>query len=132
MHLFNRSRSAALWLIIIFGVTFAQAQNSLNDIDNLTNNTEKKSVSAVSSSDFLTDKNKIAFGKNNKTSKNFFPASDATETVGEYKKQNKTSNRELGFYAGSFTFHRDLKGPSQKAPVVLVGVRYAWTTKNNP
>lgn len=132
MYSLNSSRSALLWLIIIFGVTFAQAQNSSNDTDGSTNNTEKKSVSAVSSSDFLTDKNKTVFGQNNKNNKNFFSASQATETGGEYKKQNKTSNRELGFYAGSFTFHKDLRGESQKAPVVLVGVRYAWTTKNNP
>jgi hypothetical protein len=46
--------------------------------------------------------------------------------------EEKTGNREMAVYAGSFSFHKDLKGESQKAPVVLFGVRYAWTTKNNP
>ncbi len=131
MHLFNRSRSAAFWLIIIFGATFAQAQNSPDSIDDTTSGRETKSVSAVSSTDYLTGENKNGFTKNNKSGKNFFSAPATNENGGEYKKQTGTSNRELGFYAGSFTFHKDLKGESQKAPVVLVGVRYAWTTKNN-
>ncbi len=44
----------------------------------------------------------------------------------------KSVTREMALYGGSFSFHKDLKGESQKAPVVLFGVRYAWTTKNNP
>ncbi len=131
MHLFKRSRSAALWLII-FGVTFAQAQTSSDETKNSTNSSaETKSVStvAVQTTDLQASKNKSALVKN---TKNSFSETSAPENGGEYKKQDKPSNREFGVYAGSFTFHKDLKGESQKAPVVLVGLRYAWTTKNNP
>lgn len=46
--------------------------------------------------------------------------------------EGKLGTREMAIYTGSFSIHKDLKGESQKAPVVLFGVRYAWTTKNNP
>lgn len=130
MHLFNRSRSVALWLIIIFGVTFAQAQISSSDTKNSTNDAETKSAfAAQTSGDLQTSENKSALVKN---TKNSFSDARAPENGGEYKKQNKGSNREFGIFAGSFTVHKDLKGESQKAPVVLFGLRYAWTTKNNP
>lgn len=48
------------------------------------------------------------------------------------KSEEKSNTREIAFYAGSFSFYKDLRGESQKAPVVLAGIRYAWTTKNNP
>lgn len=131
MQLFKRSRSAALWLII-FGATFAAGQNLPGDkADDSTNGAEIKSVfSTARTTDFGAGKDKNRFEK---TSKNRFSAVRSTESAaGEYKKQEKPNNREFGFYAGSFTFHKDLKGESQKAPVVLVGLRYAWTTKNNP
>lgn len=129
MHLFNRSRSAALWLIVVFGVSFANAQISSDDAKNSTNSAQTKSVSDAPPSDLQASKNKSVFAKN---TKNSFTETNAPENGGEYKKQDKPSNREFGIYAGSFTVHKDLKGESQKAPVVLFGLRYAWTTKNNP
>lgn len=129
MHSFNRSRSIALWLIIIFGVTFAEAQTSSSDSDSRAHDAETKPVAAAQPTDLQKNKNKSVFDKKDK---NFFADARATENGGEYKKQEKQSNREFGIYAGSFTFHKDLKGESQKAPVVLFGLRYAWTTKNNP
>ena len=50
----------------------------------------------------------------------------------EHREKTNIRSREWGFYAGSFTFHKDLKGESQKAPVVLFGIRHAWSIKNNP
>ena len=61
------------------------------------------------------------------TTANTNPPSEKTD-----REEKKSGAREMALYAGSFTFHKDLKGESQKAPVVLFGVRYAWTTKNNP
>jgi len=54
-----------------------------------------------------------------------------SETSGEGAKNKtgrSTANSDL---RRLFHLHKDLRGESQKAPVVLVGVRYAWTTKDN-
>lgn len=127
MNISNPSQSVTLWLIIIFfGFTFAQAQQSSNGgTDNSAKNAEKEIDFAAQSAKFPTRANKIELNKNN------FSSPVKTETIDKYKKQSGGSNREFGIYAGSFTFHKDLRGESQKAPVVLFGLRYAWTTKNN-
>lgn len=131
MSLSHASRSIALWLIIIvFGFTFAEAQNLPNKTDNSTDsekiNADKDSVSLLKPEDFSVSRYKTGF------SKGAFSSRLNSENDGEYGKQNNSSNKEWGFYAGSFTVHRDLKGESQKAPVVLFGIRYAWSMKNNP
>jgi len=129
MNLPNASRGIMLWLIImIFSFTIAQAQQTTGEE---VENSAKKDIKTELDSTAQTAKlsaggNKINFKKSD------FSEVSKNEAAGDYKKQTKPSNRELGFYAGSFTVHKDLKGESQKAPVVLVGVRYAWTTKNNP
>jgi len=121
------SRSAALWLIIVFSFTFVKAQNLSNDKDKLTIKTESESVSSLKSTEFSPRRSENDFSD----SKSFSPIKNKTDN--KYEKQNDAgSNKEWGFYAGSFTFHKDLKGESQKAPVVLFGVRHAWSMKNNP
>lgn len=136
MQLFNRSRSAALWLIIVFGATFAQAQTSTDETNGSAKNTETKSAAAAAAenkdektvADLSAGASKSVSIENEKT----FSAAPETKKAGAFKKQDDGgSNREFGFYGGSFTVHKDLKGESQKAPVVLAGLRYAWTTKNN-
>lgn len=130
MNLSRPSRSIALWLIImIFGFTYVQAQNSSNNIDNSTKTTEKEFALTTKPTKFSAkqDKEGDFSGDVSSTSSLVKPKTD-----NQYEKQSKSSNKEWGFYAGSFTVHKDLKGESQKAPVVLFGVRHAWTTKNNP
>jgi hypothetical protein len=51
---------------------------------------------------------------------------------GETLRKEKSGAAELGFYGGSFSVHKDLRGASQKAPVVLFGIRRSWTINNNP
>lgn len=128
MNLYKSSRNYAFWLVIMmFGFTIVQAQEQSATADDSAKSIEKAVGFTAHSAKFSTKQNKNEFNKSN------FSSTEKNETAGsEYKRQTKTSNREIGFYAGSFTFHKDLKGESQKAPVVLVGVRYAWTTKNNP
>ncbi len=102
MNLFPNSRSIALWLIVImFGFTFAKAQNSSSSSNNSISEIAKES----SASSKIADK---------------------------YQPKTASSKREWGIYGGTFTFYKDLKGASQKAPVVLFGIRRAWTLKNNP
>ena len=130
MNIFNFSRSLALRFIIVFlSFTFAQAQNSPSPT----------AKSAELAAEKRTKIESIAPGKTTnfapRRSKSEFPekVSSASDTAGEYKKQTETgSNKEWGVYGGSFTVHKDLRGESQRAPVVLFGVRHAWTTKNNP
>ncbi len=126
MQLFTRSRSAALLLIIIFAVAFTRAQTSSDEPENLANKADTKPTITAPKTDLQTIENKNVFGKN---AKNDFSFARAAETADKYKQENKTSNREFGIYAGSVAFYKDLKGESQKAPVVLFGLRYAWTTK---
>lgn len=124
MNLSGQSRSIALWLIImIFGFTYVQAQNSTNSIKNSTKNIEKESAFTTKATDFSLKQSK---------SDDFSSSLVRPETENQYEKQTRSSNKEWGFYAGSFTVHKDLKGESQKAPVVLFGIRHTWTTKNNP
>ena len=127
MNFSQLSRSGALWLIIIFGFTFVEAQNSSNSTNNSTKSAESESVSLLKSTDFTSRASKNSFSGRN----SFSPKK--TDTENEYEKQtNSGSNKEWGFYAGSFTVHKDLRGESQRAPVMLFGIRHAWTTKNNP
>jgi len=127
MNLPYLSRSAALWLIIVFSFTFVNAQDSSNDTDNLTKKTESESVSSLKSTELSSPRSENDFSG----SHSFSPVKNKIDN--KYEKQTDSgSNKEWGFYAGSFTVHKDLKGESQKAPVVLFGVRHAWSTKNNP
>ncbi|MCA1624393.1 MAG: acyloxyacyl hydrolase [Acidobacteria bacterium] len=127
MNLFRPSRSVTLWLIIIFSFTFVQAQNSSNGIDNSTKSTKNESASSKKSTNFFPRRIENDFSG----SKSFSPVK--TRIDNEYEKQTESgSNKEWGYYAGSFTVHKDLKGESQKAPVVLFGIRHAWSMKNNP
>jgi hypothetical protein len=132
MNILKISRSAMLRLVIVcIGFISVQAQNSSNLAESKTvgQTTEKQTkiepISRRKSSDFSPRRREDDFINKN--------LSAPVQTDGEYAKQAAPrSNKEWGFYGGSFTFHKDLKGESQKAPVVLVGVRHAWTTKNNP
>jgi hypothetical protein len=131
MTIFNTSRSVLLRLIIVISsFTFVQAQDSSSlAAEKSAGQTVKKEAKIESSS--LRQSTKFA----SRPSANKFAENIFSETVknGGYEKQTEPrSNKEWGVYGGSFTFHKDLKGESQKAPVVLFGVRYAWTTKNNP
>lgn len=133
MNIFKFSRSLTLRLVIVFfSFSFVYAQNSpdhtaaKNAEEDAVNRTKIESIAAQKPTSFAPRRSETRIFE-----KIFTDAPAATET--EYKKQNEQgSNKEWGFYAGSFTFHKDLKGESQKAPVVLFGVRHAWTTKNNP
>lgn len=119
-----------LWLIImICGFTYLQAQNSTNNIDNSIKNARKEYALSTSSIQPLKPQKKSGIYEGI----SFDKSGDKTERAAEQKKQSGSgSNKEWGFYGGSFSFHKDLKGESQKAPVVLFGVRHAWTMKNNP
>ncbi len=123
MSILNVSRSISLWLIIvIFSFTFAQAQSSQSNSVSSTKNAIVSQSPAAS----LGGRSTKRFADNVSSSKKL-------KTVYEYQEKSKSgSNREWGFFGGSYTIHKDLKGESQKAPVVLFGLRYAWTTKNNP
>jgi L,D-peptidoglycan transpeptidase YkuD (ErfK/YbiS/YcfS/YnhG family) len=130
MSIFYVSRSLALRLIIvIFSFTFVQAQNSsLSAAKNAEQTAERRtkdeSIASSELNGFAPPRNKPKF---------FGKASSAPDSTAEYKKQTATgSNKEWGVYGGSFTVHKDLRGESQRAPVVLFGIRHAWTTKNNP
>lgn len=132
MNLYKPSRNHAFLLIImIFGFTIVNAQDTSKIIYDAAKTTEKSTDFSLPSAKLSTKQNKKEFKKNEFNKKTSSPTEE-TMAGGEYKRQAKPSNREIGFYAGSFTFHKDLKGESQKAPVVLAGIRYAWTTKNNP
>lgn len=121
MNLRQLSRSILLPLVIIISSqTFAAAQQTPGGEQ------KESTASAVARpSRFASSGNKSVFGKKD------FSSFSKTEKVGEREKQIEQSNREWGMYAGSVAFYKDLKGESQKAPVVLFGLRYAWTTKNN-
>jgi hypothetical protein len=124
MNIFNISRSISLWLlIIIFSFTFIQAQNSSNSADKSTKSKPNETVLPQQSTKQPAGQNKF-YGNN-------YSSRVQTKIDNEYR-QVKSGNREWGFYGGSFTVHKDLKGESQKAPVVLFGIRHAWSTKNNP
>jgi hypothetical protein len=125
MNIFTVSRSIALWLIIvIFSFTFSQAQNSSNSIDKTTKSKQNKTALSQQSAKHSTSRNEF-YGDT-------YSSFVKTKTDNEYQEEIKSSNKEWGFYGGSFTVHKDLKGESQKAPVILVGIRHAWSTKNNP
>ena len=126
MNLFHSSRSVSLWLIIIFSFTFVQAQNLSHGVDNSTKSTENESVSSQKPTQFPTRGSENGFYG----STYFSPIK--TKTDNEYQEKTKSGNKEWGFYGGSFTVHKDLKGESQEAPVVLFGIRHAWSMKNNP
>jgi hypothetical protein len=126
MNIFNVSRSISLWLlIVIFSFTISQAQNSPNSTNS---STETEKTELVSSS----AEAKSAASQSEKRFSDIIFSSNESKKGYEYQEKSKSGNRELGFYTGSFTVHKDLRGESQKAPVVLFGLRYAWTTKNNP
>jgi len=126
MNIFNVSRSISLWLlIVIFSFTISQAQNSPNSTNS---STETEKTELVSSS----AEAKSAASQSEKRFSDIISSSYESKKGYEYQEKSKSGNRELGFYTGSFTVHKDLRGESQKAPVVLFGLRYAWTTKNNP
>lgn len=126
MNIFNVSRSISLWLlIVIFSFTSSQAQNSPNSTNS---STETEKTELVSSS----AEAKPAASQSEKRFSDIISSSYESKKGYEYQEKSKSGNRELGFYTGSFTVHKDLRGESQKAPVVLFGLRYAWTTKNNP
>ena len=130
MNLLKQSQSMVLWLIImICGFTFVQAQNLTHGKDKSVKKVEefkeKKSVTASLTKENFTQRNKTGIYEG--------ISFDKTEKDVEVSEKAQTgSNKEWGFYGGSFTVHKDLKGESQRAPVVLFGVRHAWTTKNNP
>ncbi|HXH70018.1 MAG TPA: acyloxyacyl hydrolase [Pyrinomonadaceae bacterium] len=124
MSIFTVSRSIALWLIIvIFSFTFAQAQNSANSTDKATKSKSNETAFPQKSTKHSISRNKFY--------DNVYSSPDKTKT-NQYQGETKRGNKEWGFYGGSFTVHKDLKGESQKAPVVLFGIRHAWSTKNNP
>lgn len=126
MDLFHSSRSAALWLtFVIFSFICVEAQNSSNGNNNSTKGTENESVSSPKSTGISASHSGNGFSG----SKSFSPVK--TKIDNEYAKQIASGNNEWGYYAGSFTIHKDLKGESQKAPVVLFGIRRAWSIKNN-
>jgi hypothetical protein len=104
--------------------TYAQAQNS-TDKTNKSENKPQKELNADQTTRYLSESNVVGLRSN------VFSGTKA-KSESKYQEQVKTRNREWGYYGGSFTFHKDLKGESQKAPVVLFGIRHAWTTKNNP
>jgi hypothetical protein len=119
------SRSVSLWLIIvILSFTYAQAQNSTDKTNKSAKKPQKES-NADQTTRYLSEPNIVGLRSN-------VLSGTKAKSDSKYQEQVKTRNREWGYYGGSFTFHKDLKGESQKAPVVLFGIRHAWTTKNNP
>ncbi|MGI8542113.1 MAG: acyloxyacyl hydrolase [Aridibacter sp.] len=146
-------RTIVLLLIVaVFSITFVQAQESANVVDNLRKIAKNEFAFPLVQTKLLTSQNK-EIEQSEKIDEN--EKIEQSEKIDEnekrfsktiaspdypiepkmsykYQEKNKPSNREWGVYAGSFTFHKDLRGESQKAPVVLFGLRYAWTTKNNP
>jgi len=126
MSIFNISPSIGLWLlIVIFSFTHAQAQDSSDNTNKSAKKSQKEST-ADQPTQYSADPNEVDLRSN------VFSSGIKAKIESKYQEEVKTRNREWGFYGGSFTFHKDLKGESQKAPVVLFGIRHAWTTKNNP
>jgi hypothetical protein len=124
MSIFNVSRSISLWLIIvIFSFIYAPAQDSTDNTAEPAKNSQKESANQLTL--YKSNPNKVKLlGDAN------LPDVKA-DITNKYQNEVKSSNKEWGYYGGSYTFHKDLKGESQKAPVVLFGIRHAWTTKNN-
>lgn len=127
---FTNGRTALLFALLISGFTFAQAQSSPGGSANDSTKSAKTELAASSTpspAEFLPNRNEKRF------SEKLSSSDKSSESKTDYKRRQKSEsgNREWGFFAGSFTIHKDLKGESQKAPVVLFGLRYAWTTKNN-
>lgn len=128
MNLSKQSQSAMLWLIImICGFISADGQilstGKDSSIKKAKQTKERKSVSSFLTEEYIAHRNKTGI---------YEGISSDKDDVDDNEKSQIGSNKEWGFYGGSFSFHKDLKGESQKAPVVLFGVRHAWTTKNNP
>jgi len=127
MSFFHRRPSISLGLVILFfGFAFAHAQSSSNSLDSSIKSTENESLSSPKTNEFSTRRIEDGFSGSGSSSSPL-----KTKIDNEYKKQNGSSNKEWGFYGGTFTFQKDLKGESQKAPVVLFGIRHAWSIKNN-
>lgn len=127
--LFTHRSVTFLFIVLAFSFTFAQAQNLPVSTDKSTNSTKSAKTEFVS----LPPQARFSAGQSEKRFSASISSSDKSKTDYEYREKNKSgSNREWGFFAGSFTVHKDLRGESQKAPVVMFGLRYAWTTKNNP
>ena len=127
MNRIKASRSLLLWLII-----FIFSLPSVAQVNTITTNEVTEQVANSSNEKSSTDKLKDLSLTNQeiKDTESDFSSPNASEKTKKYRQQTESGDREWGFYGGSFTFHKDLKGESQKAPVFLVGVRYAWTTKN--
>ncbi|MDQ3751121.1 MAG: acyloxyacyl hydrolase, partial [Acidobacteriota bacterium] len=125
MNLIPISRSVALWLIItVFSFTQAQAQDSSNSSNNSTKSKSNETAFWQQSTKHSPSRNEF-YG-------DAYSSPVKTKADNEYQEETKSGNKEWGFYGGSFTVHKDLRGESQKAPVVLLGIRHAWSTKNNP
>lgn len=128
MNLYKQSRRSALWLLItVCAATFANAQNQSNAIEHSIKNVEKNVEKKTAFAKFSPEKT------SNRKKTGIYEGVSFDETEAESKKQTDSgSNKEWAVYGGSYSVHKDLKGESQKAPVVLFGIRHAWTTKNNP
>jgi hypothetical protein len=125
MNTFDFSRSVTLWLlIVIFNFAYAQAQNSSDSTVKPTRNPQKKSADQPTR--YTAKPNEV------KPRGDAYSPDIKADIADKYQNEVKSGNREWGYYGGSYTIHKDLKGESQKAPVVLFGIRHAWTTKNNP
>ena len=126
-----RRNMTLLFALIIFSITFSQAQtvSDKNTTDTSINNSTKngfdKSASSKQSVEKLTNLNKNEF------SADLGNSFEEIEGAGKRQADVNTKMKEWSFYAGSFTVHKDLKGESQRAPVVLFGIRHAWSIKNN-
>ena len=126
-----RRNIALLFTLLVFGITFAQAQNisdknaSNGSDNNLTVTKFDELAASKKSAENFTSLNKTDFSGElrNSLKKN--------ERAGKYQTDVNIKMKEWGYYAGSFTVHKDLRGESQKAPVVLFGIRHAWSIKNN-
>ena len=125
MTCFSSNRSLMLWLfIVIFSFTIAGAQDKSNSNNSLPVGTEKQTNSVSQKTQPSAHQKEIDYyGKD-------YSFRVKPETDNEYQEKTAISNKEWGFYAGSFTVHKDLRGESQKAPVVLFGIRHAWSIKN--
>lgn len=122
----TRRQIALAFALVIFSVIALRAQNAADK--NAAASGDNNLTETVFS---RTAFNKTGSSENKDFSNNFRRSFKKNEAAAKSQDAINVKMKEWGFYAGSFTVHKDLKGESQKAPVVLFGVRHAWSIKNN-
>ncbi len=122
MHYFRSVGSFAFCLaILIFSFSAINAQDFTSNNKNSDSEKSAKTASEASSNTALKLSEKPSAKKSH---------DNTQDTAVEDRRTFKRPH--WGVYGGSFTFHRDLSGPSAEAQFGLAAIRYATVINNNP